>query len=339
MYKNILIVKLSAIGDVIHALPAVHALKQCYPKAHITWVVEPIAAELLRGNPHIDELLIFEKKRCKTLAGLMEYLPGFIRRLRQKKYDVALDLQGLFKSAAIAFLSGAQQRLVYENAREGSAVLGQRIVGPHATGHIIERYLDVVRALGCTVSGVQADIYLTPEEQKEVQELLQQQGIQPGDSFIAFSMGANWPNKIWPPAKVATVIERLTHDGRRSLLVGGPGDQPLAETVFSGVTTRPASLVGATTLRQLAGVIKKAAVFVGGDTGPMHLAAALGRPTVALMGPTDPPRNGPYGAKNKAVTIQRECKECWKRACPKGLDCLDDIGTDEVYTAIRSLLA
>lgn len=151
---NILVVKLSAIGDVIHALPVSYAIKETYPKAHLTWVVEPTAYDILTGNPYIDDIILFEKKRFRTVRGFLEEFRPFRHELRARKYDAALDLQGLFKSAVIVAQSGAKLRLGTANMREGSAYVSRPVQGAHAAGHIVERYLDVARALGCRVDEV-----------------------------------------------------------------------------------------------------------------------------------------------------------------------------------------
>ena len=164
--KSVLVVKLSAIGDVIHALPVSYALKEAYPEARVTWVVEPPAYNLLEGNPYIDEIIVFEKKKFKSLAGFMENFGPFRAKLNQHKYDAVLDLQGLFKSAAIAWCSKAPIKLGTCNMRELSDKISRPVVGLHAQGHIVERYLDVARALGCGVNKAEFPINITPEDGK-----------------------------------------------------------------------------------------------------------------------------------------------------------------------------
>ena len=147
--KNYLIVKLSAIGDVIHALPVAYALKEAYPDCHITWVVEPPAFDLVNMSPYIDEVILFEKKKFKSLGGFLHEYGPLKRKIRQRRYDAVLDLQGLFKSAAIARLGQAPVKLGMCNMRELSDRVSRPVIGPNAHGHIVERYLDVARALGC----------------------------------------------------------------------------------------------------------------------------------------------------------------------------------------------
>lgn len=338
-FLNILIVKLSAIGDVIHALPVAGALKQHLPQARITWVVEKSAYDLLTNNPHIDEIIIFDKPRFKSLGGLMQNAPQFVRELRSRRFDLALDLQGLFKSAAIAYLSGAPRRYVYCNAREYSHLLAKQICGPHANGHIVEQYLDVVRELGAHVTAAEWAIYPTRQEQQAAQNIASQAGLSFAKPYVVMAPGANWPNKRWPVKNFFCLVDWLAGQNIQAVIIGGPGDQQLAEQIMSGSLSAPVSIVGQTSLKQLAHIISNAKALVGGDTGPMHLAAALKTPVVALMGPTDTRRNGPYGQPENALITSFECHGCWRRACPKELDCLSGIETDSVQVVLQRLLS
>jgi heptosyltransferase-1 len=337
-YKNILIVKLSAIGDVIHALPVAQALKTCYPQAKITWVVEKPAYDLLTNNPNIDDIIVFDKPKFKSFSGLLHHAPGFIGLLREKKFDLALDLQGLFKSAMISFLSGANSRLVYENTREGSHLLSKRVVGEYSSGHVVDRCLDVVRSLGCHVDRPVFTIVVPPEQENLTKRIAAQAGLDVEMPYAVLALGANWPNKIWPYEHFAQLSDKLYNDNIIPVMIGGPGDRALAELISLMTKIPPIDLTGKTTLKQLAYVIQKAKVFVGGDTGPMHLSAAVGTPTLALMGPTDTIRNGPYGPGHSAIVVPHECAGCWQRSCPKKWDCLQSLSVDQIYEAVKVLL-
>ena len=186
---NILVVKLSAIGDVIHALPVSYAIKETYPKAHLTWVVEPTAYDILTGNPYIDDIILFEKKRFRTVRGFLEEFRPFRHELRARKYDAALDLQGLFKSAVIVAQSGAKLRLGTANMREGSAYVSRPVQGAHAAGHIVERYLDVARALGCRVDEVRFPVAVSPAEAASADALLAAEGVREDSRFVVLAIG------------------------------------------------------------------------------------------------------------------------------------------------------
>ncbi len=331
---NILIVKLSAIGDVVHALPVSYAVKKCFPEARVTWVVEKPSYDLLTNNPYIDEIIVFDKPGFKSLRGLWRQAPAFVRLLRSRRFDVALDLQAIFKGAAIAYFSGAPLRLVYCDTRELSHVLSRRVCGENRKGHVVERYLDVVRALGCTVDEVVFPLVITEGEEAAALAIACQAGLDTSQPYVLLSPGANWPNKRWPTDFFAGLAAKLDAAGLIPVLTGGPGDARLAAEIQAAARIPLVDLTGKTSLKQLAYLIKQGRTFVGGDTGPMHLAAALATPVVALHGPTDTIRNGPYGSGNKALVTARDCAGCWRRQCPQGLDCLEGITVDEVYTAI-----
>lgn len=337
-YKNILVVKLSAIGDVIHALPVATALKQCFPQVRITWVVEPPAYDVLTNNPCIDEILVFEKKRCKSLAGLYRYAPAFIRGLRAHRFDLALDLQGLFKSAAISGLSRAAERLVYCDAREHSDWIGKRICGPNHQGHIVERYLDVARALGCQAAEPEFIINITAAEFAQAGAIARQAGLGSNNPYVVLIPGTNWPNKCWPAGHFATLAGKLFAGGLVPVFVGSSADQNAMQAIHGQSAVPPLDLTGKTSLKQLAALIKNARAVVAGDTGPMHLAAAIGTPVMALFGPTDPHRNGPCGHGHVVLTTSHACTGCWQRKCPKELDCLADIKPELVYESLMNLI-
>lgn len=333
-YHNILIVKLSAIGDVIHALPVAAALKKRFPHARITWVVEKQAYDILTNNPYIDEIIIFDKANFKTVCGFSKHMPGFINKLCEHHFDLALDLQGLFKSAAIAFFSGASKRMVYCNARELSHMVSEQICGPNQTGHVVERYLDVARALGCGIDKPEFVIRTTAAEAELAAARAKQAGLDLAQSYVALLPGTNWPNKCWPVPHFAQLVDKLYENGMIPVILGSPADQVWARDITATANIPPIDLTGKTSLKELAYILRKANTVVAGDTGPMHLAAALETPVIALFGPTDPLRNGPYGEGHTVLTVSHDCQGCWRRQCPKGLDCLADIKPEEVYLQI-----
>ena len=336
--KNILVVKLSAIGDVIHALPVSYAIKETYPDAHLTWVVEPPARELLEGNPYIDDILVFEKKKFKSVRGFLQNIGPFKARLRQRQYDAALDLQGLFKSAAIAWLSQAPLRLGTCNMRELSDRVSRPIVGPHAQGHIVERYLDVARALGCRVGKVMFPMEVSRRDQDLAGRILQQAGANPANPYVVLVVGGGWPNKRWPTKYFAQLADHLYSQQRIPVLVGGGAvDEGRAAEIQAQAEIPPINIVSRTSLKQLAHILRQAQAVVGGDTGPVHLAAGIGTPTIMLMGPTDANRNGPYGQPQNAIEAEHPCKYCWKRACPEGRDCLAAISVAAVEQKLGML--
>ena len=236
--------------------------------------------------------------------------------------------------------SGAELRLGTANMREGSAYVSHSIKGAHASGHIVERYLDVARALGCRVDEVRFPVAVSPAEAASADALLAAEGVREDHRFAVLAIGANWPNKRWPVKYFAVLADWLYSEKLIPVLVGGGRlDESLVRDIEALTEVPPVNLVGRTSLKELAHIFKRADLVLGGDTGPVHLAAGLGTKTVMLMGPTDANRNGPYGQQENAMEIPRSCKACWKRRCPKGIDCLAILSVEEVKAKIREVLA
>ena len=337
--KDILVVKLSAIGDVIHALPVAYAIKESFPNARLTWVAEPAAYELLEAVPCIDELILFKKKEFRSIGGFLSNYGPLKRQLRQHPFDASLDLQGLFKSAAIVHTAKAKLRLGTCNMREMSDRVSRPVIGPHAEGHIVERYLDVARELGCRVEQVVFPLEVPERDADLARRILAQGGVPMGTGYVVFAVGANWPNKRWPAKYYAKLNDWFYDRGLIPVIIGGGAvDAQMAAEIEAEVEIPPVNLVGRTSLRQLAYIVQNAQAVVGGDTGPVHLAAGLKTKTVMLMGPTDANRNGPYGQLQNAIEADHACKYCWKRACPKGKDCLAAISVEQVEEKLSSLL-
>ncbi|MDL2281397.1 glycosyltransferase family 9 protein [Selenomonadales bacterium OttesenSCG-928-I06] len=337
-YKNILIVKLSAIGDIVNAIPVAAALRELYPNARITWIAEKTGGALLKDNPNLDELIIFEKKKFTSLKGLRENLWSFIKFIRSKKYDLVLDIQGLFKSTVITSLTGAKERLVFDTAREGSNIFSKRVVGPNATGHVVERYLDVVRHLGGKIDKPNFSVFLTLEEAKAAKQILKDHDLI-DKRYVVMALGAGWPNKVWPQEYFAELSNLIYDMGYIPVAIGGAAEEPLYKKVADankGVLT--VNLVNKTPLKQLAYIIKNASAFIGGDTGATHIAVAVNTPIIALLGPTIFHRNCPYGDNNQVIIVDRPCVSCKKRGCPKGLDCLSEISVEQVLEAFKSIM-
>lgn len=336
--KNILVVKLSAIGDVIHALPVSYAIKETFPAAKVTWVVEPPAFDLLKMNPCVDKIILFQKKEFKTFSGFVKKFFPFKKEIQNEKYDAVLDLQGLFKSAAIAFFAESNVKLGICNMREMSDKVSKPVIGENAQGHIVERYLDTARAIGCRVDKVVFPIEIPPEEIANAQEIMAQAKLDENKPYVVFAVGANWPNKRWRTDYFAELGDWLYSVKVTPVIIGGGQlDVVRAAEIFSPMQISPVNLVNKTNLPQLAYVIKKARLVIGGDTGPVHLGAALGVRSLMLMGPTDANRNGPYGQIENAIEVDRDCKGCWKRACPKNEDCLERISVKAVQNKILSM--
>ena len=351
-----LIVRLSALGDVLHALPVLSALRAHLPAAQIDWAVEDRAADLLRGRPELSELLVFPRRRlAEAVRGLPRPIDawraagGFLREMRDRTYDVALDLQGNLKSGAVTRMSGATLRfgLAAPWARELNQVFThRRAAPPDGARHRVERNLALASALlGVDLPYVPPGFPTDESERAAAAALLAAAGLpprgyvllQPGTSgFGAF--------KRWPPERFGALARRLRADGRTVAVAHGPGESALAEAVATaaggGVT-----LLEPPSLRILAEVIRTADCFVAADTGPLHLAALVGTPLLGLFGPKDPRVYGPYGRRADGtpgllpVLTQDDvaCRPCALRRCPDPL-CMRTLAPDRVHAALAPLL-
>ena len=338
--KNFLIIKLSAIGDVIHALPVSYAIKESFPDSKVTWIVEPPAYDLLKMNPCVDKIILFEKKKFKTFGGFMKKFFPFKKEIQSENYDAVLDLQGLFKSAALAFFAKSDIKLGICDMREMSDKISKPVVGENFQGHIVERYLDTARAVGCKVEKIIFPLEVPAAEMKKADAILKHAGVHLENPFAVLAIGANWPNKRWSEENFARLSDWIYEKNIVPVMTGsGEVDEQRAAEIEKLMEIPPINLVGRTNLMQLTHIVKNSKFVVGGDTGTVHLSAGLKIPTVMLMGPTDSNRNGAFGQKENSIEVERDCKGCWKRFCPKNEDCLEKISVETVEEKISKILA
>lgn len=338
-YRNILIIRMSAIGDVIHALPVARALKKADPSIRITWIVERLAYDLLTNNPDIDELILFRRKEfTSSLSGFARNIPPFTRFLQSKQFDLSLDLQGLFKSAVIAKMANAPKRLGYCDMRELSWLVSKPVCGPHQNENIVERYLDVVRHLGVEVDEPEWVINVTDEERSNAAAALERAGVDVEKPYIVMAPATSWQSKCWPVESYATLVNLLEEEyGWPIVIIGAANDTLLAQQIAQLSQGPVHDLTGQLTLKELAYVEQQGEVFIGGDTGPMHLASAVGAPVVAIFGPTDPRKYGPYGKCSVVVRREVSCGPCHKRTCANP-ECMKAVTPQQVLEAVRTLL-
>jgi len=342
--RDILIIKLSSMGDIIHSLPVAHALREGFPEAHITWLVDAGYEDLLVGNPDVDEVVTFRRARwgkAAYLAGGFSEVVEFARCLRCRRLDMAVDLQGLFRSGLIAYLSGARVRLGFENAREMSGMFySHQVSVPRTKLHAVDRYMLVARFLGIPSNGREFPIVPSSDDRGHVDSFLASYGIGGRDALVVLAPAARWPTKRWQWEKFAGLANFFNHKpSTYSVLIGDRNDAPLLERISARMRSSPVIAAGCLTLRQLAHLLARADLFVTNDSGPMHLASAVGAPTLAIFGPTDPELTGPYGSRHRVVRSSLPCVPCLSRRCPVGLECMHAIGVDEMIEAAEELLA
>lgn len=339
-YKNILIIKMSSLGDVIHALPFSAALRSLYPKAKISWMVHPQFSGFLPDPPTIDEVLYFDKVAFNKMSipGKISFLREFRKELHAKDFDLVIDLQGLFKSAIVAWLTGCPNRIGYCEMREGSGLVSKAICGSHSDDHVIERYLDVSRHLGADIGTIEFPLPNLDKEIVTIKEKLTASGMK-AEKYVVFVPGARWETKEWPPKHYAELADKITEDDTYVVLAGGPDEKEKAALIEAAAETdKIIDLTGKTSLRELAALIKGCEVYISGDTGPLHFAAALKKPLIAMYGPTKAERTGPYGSDNITVlTSAANCAGCLKKHC-NDWHCMHDITPDMVYQEYRKIV-
>lgn len=332
---NILIIKLSAIGDVIHALAVPGYIKKSIKNAHITWAVEAAAAPLVKACADVDDVIIVPKKEIRSFNGFVKNIGPMKRDIRRYKYDYSLDLQGLLKSALVAKLARAKVKLGTANMREFSGMISKSVKGEHKNGHIVERYLDVARFMGANGKVCGFKLNLKKETEEKVKEMLT---INPEDKYAALVIGGNWPNKRWNGANWAYLSNALYNKGITPILLGaGKIDEDTGKIIMNETSRKPIDLIGRTDLLEAAAILKNADIAIGGDTGLMHMAAGMGVKCAMLMGPTNKERNGPFMQEENAIEVNRECKGCWKRKCPKNLNCLSNISVESVLNKVNEI--
>lgn len=316
---HVLIVKLSAIGDVVHAIPAMAALRREMPETRISWVVERSAAPILRYTRGIDRLIEIDTRSWrKNLLRRSAHneLIGRLGVLRSEQIDVAIDMQGLLKSGLVARASGAPRRIGFQTEvlREPASriFLSDQAPIDEFGPHIIEKNLSLVRHLGIEAKGsYEFPIDIPDDALERLRERL------PDAPYAILNPGGGWATKLWPAERFGELAERIFEQhGLESLVTYGPGEERLAVAV-ADASPHKRAIPFACNLIEFIEVARRAQLFVGGDTGPMHIAAAVNTPIVGLFGPTDPLRNGPFDPRDRAVgRADLDCRtECYRRSC------------------------
>jgi 3-deoxy-D-manno-octulosonic-acid transferase/heptosyltransferase-1 len=335
-------IKLSAIGDVIHTLPALAALRKKFPDAHITWVIEEVAADLIMDHPALDRVIISRRKswlndlKTGRFGRPVKEFIGFVQTLRDRPYDLVIDFHGLFKSAVIVLLSGGRRKLGYDSMQELSGLFYSEKIPEDMKKHAVDRYLDFLRYLGADVEAPEFSIPIGKDRQTRAARLLQAEGIDIGKPFVAVSPVALWETKLWSNHQFAWLCDRIIRDMKVPVVFTGSEEKAM-EGIQSFMAMPSVNLAGRTTLRDLTCLYREAALLITTDSGPMHLAAAVGTPVVALFGPTDPLRTGPYGEGHRVVRKALPCSPCFLKTC-ESQQCMRDITVEEVFEAVKEKL-
>lgn len=322
--RKILIILHGSIGDVTRALPLAGALRRGFPAARIVWSVEPPSLPLLQGNDAIDEIVIFDRPRWRGA------LIGFLAEVRRRKFDLVLDLQRHFKSGLISRWSGAPVRLGFHrrDSKELNWIFNNVYI--EACGDTIsklEHYGKFADALGLERGELRWDFRLTTAERAAVEKHL----APAQRDFAVLFAGTRWQSKQWFPAQIAECVAMFKREfGLDAVLLGARGDEEIARQAAAEARTNVVNLAGRTSLREAIGIIARAKLAVGPDTGLMHIAAAVETPVISLWGATDPARTGPHGFADLVIRGRAPCVPCNRRQCRIGKICLQSITSAEI---------
>jgi ADP-heptose:LPS heptosyltransferase len=335
--QRVLIVLMGAIGDVIRALPLLGRIRRAWPDAYIAWAVEPKSQPLLRGHRWLDKLIVYDRRHAPWS------FVSFLQEIRSEKFDLVLDLQRHLKSGFISMFSGAPERLGFApaNSKEFNHLFATRHIDeqPHMRLKLAQ-YQAFGDALSLPAAPVEFGLELLPPEEKRAYGLVA--GVR--GPMLGVILGSSWSSRIFFPESVAEVICGLTLPLEGSprlfpVLLGGPDEQGLAAAVKDHLAQVPVlDLTGRTGLRDLIGIFARCAVAFGPDSGPMHLAAAVGCPVVSLWGSTSPERSAPWGYGDLAIRGEIPCHPCYLRECPIGRECMRRISPETVISMVRRAL-
>jgi heptosyltransferase I len=337
--RRICVIKPSALGDVVQALPVLPALRRRFPRARISWVISRSLAPLLEGHPDLDEVIPFERR------GSLSDWRKLLTRLRRSRFDLAFDLQGLLRSGLMLWATRASLRVGLESAREGS-MWGCHFLIPgtdlSVPAHLRSRR--VVDALGLASFPAALRLAISRSEM----EWAIRQLAPLGGSALAIHPGASWKTKRWPPERFAAVTSKaIRRFGLSPVVLGGPGEQPLSAQFVQTLRqlaphARLVNLAGQTTFKQLAAVLEQSRVLLTNDSGPMQLASGLGTPVVGVFTCTSPVISGPPGDKHELVATGVNCAASYRKRCPhrgrKHLACMEELDVERVWSGLCRLM-
>ncbi|VAX16181.1 Lipopolysaccharide core heptosyltransferase I [hydrothermal vent metagenome] len=329
---SILLVKTSSMGDVIHTFPVARAIKKFFPDVTVDWVVAEGYTELVRLSPYVDNIYPFRRKEWGRWwsPATLKQISAFIRLIRGHEYDAVIDLQGLLRSGLISLAARAPVKIGFAYAREGASFFYNRKVGSNdADIHAIDRYMQTLLELGIEAgTAVGYDLAIPQAELDWAEKAVSEK------PFVAINPNARWETKRWPIKRFAKLAKELhKREGLRSVIIGGPEDIERGKTLADEAGDCAIDLTNAGGFGRLAAILHKSSGLITNDSGPMHLAVALGTPTVAIFGPTNPKRTGPYGMENAVTQHPLQCAPCYKRVCPTLHECMEEVMVEGVISS------
>jgi heptosyltransferase I len=334
--RNIAIIKPSALGDIVHALPVLTALRHRYPSARITWIVNRSFEPLLVGHPHLDATITFDRGVYKRPLSAVAYSWRFANELRKQRFDCVVDLQGLLRTGLMCAATGAAVRIGFANAREGATrFYSHSVAVPDAdTIHAIDRYRRIADALDAS----EPPEFVVPIRTQETQQVLRELHTLPRP-WIAVAAGAKWVTKRWPTQHFVEVLNRAhAAVGGTVLLLGAGDDRELSHAIATNLRGEVHDYTGHTSLPKLVAILSQVDIMFANDTGPLHLAAALDRPCVSPFLCTKTIKHGPYGSRNRGVETRVSCGGSYLKRCPTKMECMTELTPDRVWQVFAEVL-
>jgi len=342
-FERILIIKLRYIGDVLLSTPVLRNLRLHFPRAHLAMAVNAGTEPILRHNRRLDEILVLQRRDLKSWnpVGRVAAPLRHVRWVRARQFDCVVDLTDADRSALLALASGAGTRVGFNAEGRWRGRLYTHLArAAFPRQHTVDYQLEALRALGLEIRSRELELPLAPQEEAPAAAWLARQGLGEGAPFLAFHPGARWWFKQWPAEHCAALADRVQgEDGLPVIFLGGSREAEFLAGVRARMRTQFRGDAGGLELLEMAAVLRRARAFVGNDNGPMHIAAALGTPVVALFGPSDPQEWGPRGAGHRVIYKEGHCNPCIHPRCVRGeQNCLRVITVDEVAEAVRALI-
>ncbi|MCG9128973.1 glycosyltransferase family 9 protein [Candidatus Poribacteria bacterium] len=324
--EKILLIRLSSLGDIVLTTPAIRAIRSHYPNAYIAMLVAKQSADVLKHNPHLNEIIHFD--RLSSNKDTVE-MYRILRILRQRKFTLSIDFQRKFRTELLMYLSGATQRI-------GKGILSTKRVSETENKHATEHNFDLLHAAGIPAENRQLEIFLEDIERVKAHQLFNNAGINDADLTVGLFPGAGWKLREWMPDRFATIGDKLITDFNAKVLIfGGPNDVDLGNHITYTMKQKTYNFAGKLTLRELAACINQCKLFLSNDTGPMHIATAVGTPTVALFGPGNHIRFQPIGDIHTLIRYDVPCSPCkqFTNKCKDNI-CMKGITVDDVWDSI-----
>ena len=343
-FRRILLIKPSAVGDIVHTLPVLVRLRERYPDARIDWLITPENADLVRHHPDLSNIVLFDRRRYARFGREWFATKGMfnlLRTIRRNRYELVVDLHGQLRSALFTVVSGAPVRVGFERTREGAwLVYSHHIPLLRQPVHAVDRYLWLGHVLGFEAGVPDFRIYLPTAVDERLDELISRHGLT-GRPLALLVPGTVWQTKHWRVEGFAGVARHLIQRGFGVVVAGAAKDRARSRLV-AALCPAVCDLSGQTTLAEMVALVRRAAICVTNDSGSMHLAVALGRPVVSVFGPTSPLLTGPYGRHDAVVQAQVPCSPCLLRKlshCPHNHLCMKEVTTNMVVERLETLLA